>query len=58
MHCDDAIRISEHSVAELTIQDVVQKSDRMPFPVDTLLIQFNSIAKDVMKKMSGSRDSH
>ena len=55
---DDAIRILEHSIAELTIQDVIRKSDRMPFPADTLLIQFNSIAKDVMKKMSGSYDSH
>ena len=54
----DAIKLLEYSLDELAIQDVVRKSKRMPLPADSLLVDFNIVAKDVMDKVNGSFESH
>ena len=53
-----SVKLLEHSFAELTIQDAVRKTNRMSLPPESLLVQFNMIAKDVMCKLSRSFDSH
>jgi len=57
MH-DQSIKILEHSFAELSIQDAIRKTKRMPLPPGNLLVHFNIIAKDVMSRLSRSLDSH
>ena len=55
---DQAIKVLEHSFAELSIQDAIRKATRMPLPDESVMVQFNMIAKDVMSKLSRSFDSH
>ena len=53
-----AVKLLEHSFAEISIQDVICKTQRIPLLDESVLIQFNMIAKDVMCKMSSSFNSH
>ena len=54
----DPVRILNHIFAELSIQDAIRKSTSMAFPDESLLVQFNLVAADVMNKLSGSFESH
>ena len=42
----------QHSLAELSIQDAARKSERLHLPPESLMVQFNGIANNVMTKMS------
>ena len=55
---DQAVKLLKHNFAEISIQDVIRKTKRMSLPVDSLVVQFNMIVKDVMCKMSHSFVSH
>ena len=55
---DPTVKLLEHSFAELTIQDQFRKATRMPLPDESVMVQFNLIAKELMCKLSRSFDSH
>ena len=55
---DEVSRILAHSFAELSIQNAVWSAEWLPLPEEALLVQFNTIAKEVITKISTNNDCH
>ena len=54
---DEDVRLLEHSLAELSIQNAVRKIERKPLRDELLVVKFNILAKDVMRTFGNSYDT-